>query len=300
MERIPSPPPPQQNERIPSPEPALDEQSLNAAAAREVARELDSLSFSPPSIMTNRAPSPLIPPAPPYAQQQPPSNEGAMLTPVSSGMFRGSRTDLRGGSTEQLGSSPPPPLPPINTLQQPRPSFGGAMGANPSPSFVSSTYNTPPEYPAPPQFQQSRTASPATPSILPPGTRTISASAFKRPQMRAASAESRPLPEISPLSLRKKSGLSGSDRGSSPAPGSPSRTSQTFGGIEQDQRSRRSVDSTQNAQDHYDFIASYGDNENAGPGASPPRTRVPPGDTSGSPGYGSGRFATNLEDEGLR
>lgn len=293
--RIPSPPPQPPSQRIPSPGPSMDEHSLNAAAAREVAREMDSLSFSPPSIM-NRSPSPLMPPAPPFAQQQPPPNDGATLAPASSGMFRGSRTDFRSGSTDQLVSQTPPQP---SLLQQPRPAFG----ASPAASYTSSAYGTPPEYPSPSIFQPPRTASPASPGgALPVGTRTISAAAFKRPQMRAASGESRPLPEITPLALRKKNGLPGSpytgppnlaDRERSPGPGSPIQQ-----GL-QDQRPRRSVDSAQNAQDHYDFIASYGDTDNVG--TSPPRQRVgPSGDSSGSPGYGSGKFATNLENEGLR
>ncbi|KZT02798.1 uncharacterized protein LAESUDRAFT_705438 [Laetiporus sulphureus 93-53] len=62
-----------------SPTPPIDDRSLNAVAAREVSRELDSLMFnpapapaptaSPPA--TNRTPSPLVPPLAPFARPGP-------------------------------------------------------------------------------------------------------------------------------------------------------------------------------------------------------------------------------------
>ncbi|KAH8110206.1 hypothetical protein DFH11DRAFT_1622840 [Phellopilus nigrolimitatus] len=317
-----------------------DEHALSAAAAREVAREMDALSFSPPSgpppsfshirepnsqsfsapsgppqsFNTDRVPSPLVPPAPPFAQPQQKSSSGSDYTnnvaPRSEGIFSSSRTSLRGSSpnvdTFSQSAGNTAPSSPI-VVQQPRPTMN-PHSSSPSVSFNSpSVYSTPPEMPA---ALPLRSGSPASPSMLSPGTRTISAAAFKRSQMRSPSGtqpqgERGSLPDVSPLSLRKKGGpgLPGSPypRDASPHP-VPVPGQESYGS-QQEPRPRRSTDSVQQPpQDYensYDFISSYGDPVGGG---SPTQTKLanPNAERGGSPGYAGGNFATNLERENLR
>ncbi|KAI5122848.1 hypothetical protein M0805_003142 [Coniferiporia weirii] len=291
-------------ERLPTPQPSEDEHALNAAAAREVARELDALTFNPPpgpplGHLANRTPSPLLPPAPPFMQQQdqqaPAPAYTASLSPKSEGMYSTSRPDFRGSNPNlnlDTSSPPPPPLPNMNStpgspspVYQPRPTMNTHV-PSPSLSFTSaSTYATPPEMPA---AQPLRTGSPV---MLTPGARTISAAAFKRTQMRSPSAGSGSggvLPDVTPLSLRKKSpGLPGSPYPQGPRDSPPG----------QEKRARQSNESANRPEgeysDSYDVISSYGESR-------PANTAGGNNDGSGSPGYGSGRFATNLEGDTLR
>ena len=215
--------PPSHAPLAPEPEVEDDEAARNAAAAREVAREMDMLTFSPPpgpppghpaypgyaGADINREPSPLIPPAPPFAQDQQ--------------VYGGQAQDYVGGAvpTASEGQQPPSPqpshtsIPPSPTSHRARPSLGvNVYSPSPSHSYQTSSggYATPSEIPA---SQPIRTGSPASPSILSAGgPRTISAAAFKRPGMRSTSSnigaggagdrDSRSLPDVSPLSLRKK------------------------------------------------------------------------------------------------
>ncbi|THH08667.1 hypothetical protein EW145_g2539 [Phellinidium pouzarii] len=199
-------------------------------------------------------------------------------------MYNGSQPDFH-GSTPNLNIEMPSPRSTPNTNYSPstqntvyqnRPSLSSNLHASsPTLSYSpsASAYGTPPEMPA---AQPLRTGSPV---LLTPGSRTISAAAFKRPQMRSPSgsgpnADTRPLPDVSPLALRKKS-VSGPG-----LPGSP------YPQARDGPPGRRSNDSAnrpeQEYDDSYEFISSYGE----------------PGDST--PGYGGGKFATNLEGDELR
>jgi len=257
------------------------------------------LSFNPPpasnsSLMNilppnpNRTPSPLIPPAPPFAQSPPaaanlerPGAGGLGYgIPPGPGAFRpnGSRTDLRSVSAGDV----PLPSSPATSLNAglTRPGLNIGSSVSPSPS-MSSNYGTPLEYP--------RTGSPLGSGLgaAPAAPRTISAAAFKRPQMRTTSSghgpdspvspnSGRPTPDVSPLSLRKKVPA----LPSTPYPQQQNRDTSPPGG--------RSAYPTYGSEpghgdgiDQYDVMSSYhGEN-------SPTR----------SAGYGQGKFATNLEDE---
>ncbi|KAF8513294.1 hypothetical protein JB92DRAFT_2830442 [Gautieria morchelliformis] len=169
-------------------EPPEDVQARNSAAAREVARELDTLHFAPPGPMSP-------------SQQQPYQ----------------SPTSLQPTRPLSIGRSPSPLSPPLAPFAQPRsvspnPGVGSIpmppesprFGSNATPSPMNSeTYGTPPEYPTPTSSLQNVT------SPGPAGPRTISAAAFKRggrsgsdPDM----AKKRPLPS-SPYPVRTGSSL---------------------------------------------------------------------------------------------
>lgn len=315
---------PPQQERIPSPK--MDEHALSAAAASEVAREMDALTFSPPVLPTNRTPSPLLPPAPLFAQPintSPYPSGAASLTPRSEGMFRSSRTDIRNSPDALMSPSTEASVSPQNAIQQ-HPAIN-LQGPSPAQSYSSSSYTTPPEYPA---SSSLRSGSPASTGPFTPGSGKITAAAFKRVQIRSPSSEmpSRPLPDVSPLAVKKKGGLPSSpypqqavEEGSesnprqmrdiSPSPlpvsnyqsptGPPPPNYQEQYSTEQEQHTRQSVDSAQHAQDHYDFIASYGDSALDTPNRQG-NSQADSLNGGGSPGYAQGKFSTNLEDERLR
>lgn len=184
-----------------------EERALNAAAAREVSRELDQLNFNPPPVATSaapprvevsqepsrewrrtshesgvsvsnsnpdRTPSPLIPPVAPFAQRG--------ISPIDTSNTIGSNdysnNDKPTSPTNTSTSSPRITLPERTT------------------SSISngSSYRTPPEYPrsigTSPVGQRSTSSLtgsgasmgiPSSPAISGAGARTISAAAFRRP-----------------------------------------------------------------------------------------------------------------------
>ena len=169
--------------------PPEDEHARNAAAAREVAREMDALQFTLPDpplspqnqylsqiptlqstrpLSINRTPSPLAPPSAPFAQPR--------------------------------SVSPNPP----SFASLPRPDSPGRPAMSPVLSDTT-PYTSPPEYPAAPSASFSTAAA----------GRTISAAAFKRPGRAGSDADlgkKRPLP-ASPHPVRSGLARSGSQDG---------------------------------------------------------------------------------------
>ena len=144
--------------------PVNDEQTRNASAARDIAREIDSMQFSPSSgglspspqqqsfqpqsnvpsvrpLSIGRAPSPLVPPQPPFSGPR-------SVSPNYNYGPESPRISNPGGAISPMGSEP---------------------------------YATPPEYP---------TSPPSSTSTAPTGPRTISAAAFKRGGARLGSTGS--------------------------------------------------------------------------------------------------------------
>ncbi|KAI0254499.1 hypothetical protein BJV78DRAFT_1184713 [Lactifluus subvellereus] len=228
---LPQAPSPQ--DRIPSPPYALeepeDERALSAAAAREVSRELDALMYSPP-VISSRAP-PLEPSSPvsltisPAAQSSPRSSiSNTQPSPPfarTRDLTPGSPTTPR-SSTEQpsptnvlpAASAPSDPSSPTQRAL-PHPSIGFPLAPPPSLSSVGTApFHTPPEVPPSPIAINSQrplpqppavSASPGkTPPLPPPGARTISAAAFRRPVPRMVPELPAGTPEVSPLSIKKR------------------------------------------------------------------------------------------------
>ena len=257
-----------------------DSASLNAAAMREVTREMDALIFSPPPgpppthpdyqqyeknvSLQNRTPSPLLPPAPPFAQQPHLSISSTESAPAPD--LLSPKSGYETLAEINIPSSP-------NASQPTRPSL---LSSSTSPTI---SYNTSllqsPSYGSPPELSSIQPLRTGSPTTFTPGSRTISASAFKRPAARSpsGSVSSSTLPDVSPLSLRKKGGTSPA-LPSSPQPSGLS------------QEGRRSVDSTSApAPEYTEFATPYGES-----------SQLQSHPSSGS-GYGRGKFATNLEEE---
>ena len=225
QERTLTPPPPVED--------LYDERALNAAAAREVSRELDSLMYHPPPLMPRSSPPQTPTPAslsiPPVASSPPRSSSESVTQPSSP--FTRSRgrgpespqTPRR--STEQPPTSNVAPSPhvaqvPSSPKQQaslPRSNIAAALPSSPSLSNSSTPpFRTPPEVPPSPTLRQrSLPQSPAlshSPARPPPHSRTgvgmISVAAFRRQAPRTGS-EHQPSPspgsrDVSPLSIKKK------------------------------------------------------------------------------------------------
>ena len=213
-----------------------DEQALNAAAAREVSREMDALMYSPPVVPPRTAspeaqdPAPLsIPlvidaPPPPFNDTltHPPS-PFARTRNRSPGSPTASRSSAEHHSPTNVTSSPRLPSAPSSpTIQTSLPPPKILLPLSPSLSSNSSVpYRTPPELPANPNPNPSQRtlpqppvgSSPAkAPPLSPPGNRTISAAAFRRPVPRIGSDTLPGTPDVSPLSIKKR------DLRSSPSP----------------------------------------------------------------------------------
>ena len=314
-----------------------EERVLNAAAAREISRELDALHFGPPSpvALTNipgrsREPSP-------YADRQYPGHTPSSAPQdqpwpspsVEHPPYHQPQVPYPGLNTSspyanQSSSSPTGPRSPI-TPPSPRhslplpvlPPIGISVPIIPPSSSPPSSANT---YWAPQDFHRSTgpsLESPAlnksTASLTPsptPGTRTIPAAAFRRPQARVATG---PLSggvgmaDTTPLLSRKRT------LPSSPYPQHRTVPSNESLGNQQpgDPRAQRSRSSSQQLRDpssttgeeddQFDYIAAYvnamgsAESGSSGHGAPTPAT-----DPSRTAGYGEGRFATDLEGERLR
>ncbi|KAF7377444.1 hypothetical protein MSAN_00166100 [Mycena sanguinolenta] len=230
--------------RVPPPtfEPEEDERALNAAAAREVSRELDALSFSPPPVAqpsqvqtesegswefatpTQRPPTPprtssqtQTPSSPPRKQysppqkysppagQPPPAREPSPLIPPAAPFARKATLDnvpthRSIPSSEAPASSPVQPAPFVpghhttpSWAVSPPPDRDAANGSPVSPR-LDSPYRAP--------FANRSTSSlNAQAAQPPPGARTISAAAFRRPQKTNATDG---VADTSPLSLKKR------------------------------------------------------------------------------------------------
>ncbi|EJF63738.1 hypothetical protein DICSQDRAFT_134340 [Dichomitus squalens LYAD-421 SS1] len=302
-----NPPPPEQRARTPpTTEALMDEDELNAAAAREVSRELDALMISSPTIspiQDKPPPSPLS--SRPYGASPSPFNrqrrDPSPLPPVNTATAQPTSPKLENMYVRERDRSigtpvgrkmsqdviPPAPVSPTlsDGSGQQRPSlsaqdsdgtpFRTPLGT-PSglPGGSSSMYNLP------------ATTGSGTSFSAQGGTRTISAAAFRRQQQQAPprnfSSESVGLADISPLNVKKR-----------PLPTSPYPSSLGVGlgpgaGPNQGLRSVSSPQpeapriSTLEGEDDFDYISAYTDDPNRGSG------------------YESGRFATNLEGESIR
>ncbi len=300
-----SPKAPVSQDHIPTPPYAVvepeDERALNAAAAREVSRELDALMYSPPVAPPRTAsPEALVPapllippvvhaPAPPQSSDSltHPSSPFARTHSRSTGSPTASRNSAEHPSPTNVSPSPRVPSTPSSPTQQAYlspPNISLPLSSSPSlSSTTSAPFRTPPELPANPSPNSQRTlpvppgvSSPQakTPPLLPPGSRTISAAAFRRPVPRISSDVLSGSPDVSPLSIKKRdlrsspysprnSGLSGSTPSLSaaqppvPAPSQPQQE--------------------QHQEDEFDYISAYygseGDDSGAPPGISETRMR---------------------------
>ncbi|KAJ7677833.1 hypothetical protein DFH06DRAFT_561497 [Mycena polygramma] len=356
MTREPSPSSPSpRNKRVPPPsaDPVQDERALNAAAAREVSRELDALNFSPP-------------PAPPQVQvqtdgqweqqqqqQQPPSPPKTReFSPPRSREYTSSPPPQN--QYQPPSSSPPQaqyaPAPPANqyapppqspsTQTSPRlpsarkattdnntlppgaghhstPSWDPPAQPQPQPAFAPGHHTTPSWAlsPAPPSDGPASPSSPrldspyrapiaarSTSSLntqVPPGARTISAAAFRRPQKTGSASEAQ-VADTSPLALKKR------------LPASP--YPQQRGGSTLRDVQQAPPPQQQQEEDSFDYISAYANGGGRESQAfhddgSPMQSDFDygrlgkvgvVGGTPASPGYSAGRFATDLDPDGLR
>ncbi|KAJ6606879.1 hypothetical protein B0H10DRAFT_1956780 [Mycena sp. CBHHK59/15] len=301
----------------PAPASADDERELNAAAAREVSRELDALTFSPPESLV---PAPArggpqgqeyaLPPPPPsheYAQP-PPTREYAPTPPT--------REYAPTPPTREYAPTPPP------TTRERKPTIDPAWAeppAEPAP-FVPAHYTTPswalaPAADAPPSPSSPRLeapyrglgASPANRSTsslntqvqVPPGARTISAAAFRRPQKAGGGPEPA---DTSPLALKKR------------LPASPYPQQRSASGLGREPQAPQQQVPPPPLPDGddptFDYISAYARDSQAFLEDGSPRQadfdygrlgRVEVvGGPPTSPGYSEGRFATDLDPDGLR
>ncbi|KAI0646361.1 hypothetical protein C8Q79DRAFT_909544 [Trametes meyenii] len=330
--RIPSPPLP-----VP-PADSSDEQSLNAAAAREVSRELDALMMSsPPVSPLDKAPtSPSWSSRPQYASSPYPrqgvSPRPSIDSPTSGQASQASSPKLEGMYVRQRdrsGSSPvsrsvapesiPAPVSPVasnegsDQMQRSIPSLPRISPA-PTGGSVGSPYRTPLETPlgGPPptgsfyNLASSTGSNASFSSPGPGGVRTISAAAFRRPVRNASGTllpeggrQSPGLADTSPLNVKKR-----------PLPSSPfpsphlSANLQAPGGIP------RSVSASGGPPGGELGVDDQGarplthyhqedDYDYISAYTDAPGT-AGPGDVHAH-GYSGGRFATNLEDgDGIR
>jgi hypothetical protein len=212
-----------------------DEQALNAAAAREVSRELDSLMYQPPApIPRDPSPQPLAPPTPttPPTIHTSPRSSIDLVPPASSpfararGRVSGSPPVPRSASERPTPTNGPPsplgtstPSSPAQQAHLPPPSIVLGRPSSPSLSSLNNTsFRNLPEPPpslSPASSQRSLPQPqglPFAPGKLSPGTRQgsgmISVAAFRRPVARTSTGSEPPVTgssqDISPLSVRKK------------------------------------------------------------------------------------------------
>ncbi|KAJ7182852.1 hypothetical protein C8R43DRAFT_868755 [Mycena crocata] len=247
--------------RVPPPsvEPVQDERALNAAAAREVSRELDALNFSAPA------------PAQPQAQAPPPAHTHH--------------------STPSWDAPAPVQPAPFSPGHHTTPSWAitpasTAEGGSPSSPRLETPYRAP-------------VANRSTSSLNtqpPPGARTISAAAFRRPQKTASSSD---LADTSPLSFKKR------------LPASPYPQQRAGSGLrEASPQPPQQPPPQQQHDDDFDYISAYGrDSQAFLEDGSPMQADFDygrlgkvgvVGGTPTSPGYSQGRFATDLDADGVR
>ncbi|KAG6909753.1 hypothetical protein DXG01_015469 [Tephrocybe rancida] len=314
----------QNQRRVPAPsvDPLEDERSLNAAAAREVSRELDALHFNPPVSQYDQdraasalhsapgytagqqANEPLAPPSAPFNGAPSPNTDSPTLpypaynAPATTYDHPNQQAPY---SQEPAQYQPQPSHPSYDSQSGPRPSYDDPPRLPPlttqvAPSPYQTPYSTPGEYP------RGQGASPATRSSAtslnaqaPTGARTISAAAFKRPQRIASSEVPPSLAEThgtSPLSLKKRLPSSPYPQGREASPirrgrsGSPA--------LPPAPAPSQALPAIPTDEDDYDYLSAYVEpGTQTGGKADPSQT----GRNQG--GYGEGRFATDLEG-GLR
>ncbi|TFK50296.1 hypothetical protein OE88DRAFT_1631130 [Heliocybe sulcata] len=252
-----------QQERIPTPpsETETDERSLNAAAAREVGRELDALLFSPPV----HAPTPARPTGPSAENDSSNINSRKESPPLSPRTLPAPPTiNLPSRSASPTNMSTAASTPYRTPPEYPRPSYPGSL---PRPNLASlSSSNLP-----------GGASMPSSPLLPPaPGAKVVSAGMFRR-QMRSPSGGSVPVADTSPLSFKKRA-----------LPTSPypprGRAGSAGSGGERAQPQQGAAEGGEE-EDQYDYISAY---TNDGP------------EEQKRDGYGQGRFATNLDDGALR
>jgi hypothetical protein len=359
MDPVPTPSPPsdQRSRRVPAPvvDDLTEESSLNAAAAREVSREMDALTFNPPPVA--RENSPLLPPAPLFAQNSATvrANFNTDSPVPATGPSVPDKTSISTINAADRSTSPlqiplqhtvPPPH--INLPDRSVSSFSSSNTGSPYRTPLESPFRTPSESPPRPSMLGSASSvagptnktssSSLSPQLLPPGARTISAAAFKRQSPRMSIDMSTPVGSVGPADTTplafKKRALPSSPypqrlqtqpasrdppitnvRGSAaPAPAPlPSPTADVTA-------AHRRIPSTvpQNASsdddyDQFDYITAYVNTMGPEPDDGSPtqadygrfgQSGVVNGSGTGgsstSSGYGQGRFATSLDNGGLR
>ncbi|KAG6878967.1 hypothetical protein C0992_006261 [Termitomyces sp. T32_za158] len=288
----------QHQRRIPPPvfDPTQEERLLNAAAAREVSREMDALTFNPPIPQQDRERThsvakgdhgyraqpnistgeQLAPPSAPYSGAPSPNTDSPVL-PYSSYNATSRTTDhplpYPSGPTQQQPNHPsmdfqpatpmhsndgPPRLPPLAT-QLPSSSYS-------NPNTASGEYpRSLGAFPGPAQKSTSSLTASG-----PPGARTISAAAFKRPQRVVGSDSPSTMSDVNPLSIKKRIPSSPYPHGREGSPSHPSRSgspaqppvpppSQALPPVPKD-------------EDSYDYISAYVDS-GAPQEATAPRER---------------------------
>lgn len=282
-----------------------EEHARNAAAAREVSRELDALAFSAPapvtysthptqsrspppgSYMSGQAPQPHRQPSPASPQIQAPQQALKQVSQPPSPLapphapFAHRAVSPHPHLNIDPGESRPLPNPGGSRNSSPRPSSLRLQASSlssvqipTSSSMQSPAYRTP-EYPRPQPPFSSPLMAKSTSSLttgIPGGVRTISAAAFRRPA-RNGSESGLGLPpgpaDTSPLSLRRASG--------SPV----SSTSRSATAVPMRRLSVINPDPVQPDDDEFDYISAYVGDESGG--------------ARQSGGYGQGKYVSNLE-----
>jgi hypothetical protein len=208
-----------------------DERALNAAAAREVSRELDSLMYQPPT--RELPPPPLAPPTPNTPPAVSPRSSGDSAIPPSSPFAR-ARGPVSGSpsvprsSLERPSPMNGPPSPseaeassePVQQAQLLPPSIVLARPSSPSLSSINNTsFRTPPELPPNPTPGSSQRSLPQSPGVSfypgkppprpPPrqgNTGMISVAAFRRPPPPPRTGTEPPVSprDVNPLSIKKR------------------------------------------------------------------------------------------------
>ncbi|KAG1813601.1 uncharacterized protein BJ212DRAFT_1482503 [Suillus subaureus] len=279
-----------------------DEQARNAAAAREVSRELDALAFS--------TPAPVMYSTHPTQSQAPP--QGSYMSGQAYPPQPHQQLQIHAPQHNQTSQPPSPLAPPIAPFAHRSTSPHSHIGADPGesrplpnivasrsssprptsprlpPSSLSSVqspasvpYRSPPEYPRPPPPFSSPLMAKSTSSLTsgaPGGApRMISAAAFRRPGRNGSESGSSLSPagysgpaDTSPLSLLRPS--------ASPAP-SMSRKSGAMRRL-----SVVNPDPVQLDEDEFDYISAY-------TGGDEPRGAQ----AQQSGGYGQGKYVSDLE-----
>ncbi|KAJ6551142.1 hypothetical protein B0H19DRAFT_1072907 [Mycena capillaripes] len=342
--------------RVPPPtfDPVEDERALNAAAAREVSRELDALSFSPPpvappqvQVQTESAGWEFATPSPQQQPPSPPSKRSNEYTSSSSSSPPQTQYQPPASPPQNQYTSPPPPAnqyapppPPANrereasprippaarkaTLDNPNALPPGARHQNtPSwdaqpmepaqPAPFQPGHHTTPSWAITPPPPVDSPASPSSPRLdspyrapvasrstsslnaqVPPGARTISAAAFRRPQ-KTASGD---VGDTSPLALKKRLPASpypqaraGSAlRDASPQPPPQQQDDESFDYISAYANGGRDSQAFHDEGSPMEANFDYGRLGKVEVVGGPPM----------SPGYSEGRFATDLDPDGVR
>ena len=273
-----------------------DERALNAAAAREVSRELDSLMYQPPSTPKDLPAAPAAPNTPPAVHSSPRSSSDS-VAPASSpfararGRVSGSapvpqspleRTSPTNGPPSPLGASGPSS--PAQQAQLPPPSITLGRPSSPSLSSITNTsFRTPPELPPSPSPAGSPRSPPQPQGLpffsgkppVPPRQGSggmISVAAFRRPPPRTTPEPPVNSRDVNPLSIRKKE-LRGSLN--TPRMSGPLSPTSLLPGAQPPQLPPRPQE--QHQEDEFDYITAYysagGDDAGSPPSYTDTRAR---------------------------